>query len=196
MEMLTTAVALNLNKAPIVLQEARAPDGIVSAVMGGGNARHAVEGMLHRHLLSTSMAAYPVNADGVPFDMSHIYAGGNLAADMYCNVAVETTGPHVCRAAVQRDAAPRPGRTAPLNAAGRLVCYVKWLGASWWQLPVANPSPLHHKPEQAGADDGGDHAINLVTDQASLLAAPRGHPPCSVHVHGHRSRRHRDPRGL
>lgn len=32
------------------------------------------------------------NAEGVPFDMSHIYASGNLAADMYCNVAAEATG--------------------------------------------------------------------------------------------------------
>jgi len=60
--------------------------------MGGGNARHAVEGMLHRHLLSTGMAAFPANSDGVPFDMSHIDAIGNLAADMYCNVAAETAG--------------------------------------------------------------------------------------------------------
>jgi Mn-containing catalase len=91
-EMLATAVALNLEKAPTVLQEQGAADGIVGAVMGGGNARHTIEGMLHRHLLSTGMAAYPANSDGVPFDMSHIYASGNLAADMYCNVAAEATG--------------------------------------------------------------------------------------------------------
>ncbi len=60
--------------------------------MGGGNGRHVIEGMLHRHLLSTGMAAYPANSDGVPFDMSHIYASGNIAADMYCNVAAEATG--------------------------------------------------------------------------------------------------------
>ena len=34
----------------------------------------------------------PTDANGVPFDMSHIYASGNLAADMYCNVAAEATG--------------------------------------------------------------------------------------------------------
>jgi Mn-containing catalase len=33
-----------------------------------------------------------VDCDGVPFDCSHIYASGNLAADMYCNVAAESTG--------------------------------------------------------------------------------------------------------
>ena len=91
-EMLATAVALNLDKAPTSLQEEGAADGIVGAVMGGGNARHTIEGMLHRHILSTGMAAFPGNSEGVPFDMSHIYASGNLAADMYCNVAAESTG--------------------------------------------------------------------------------------------------------
>ncbi|WP_413708878.1 manganese catalase family protein [Rhizobium sp. Rhizsp82] len=91
-EMLATAVALNLDKAPASLAEAGAADGIVGAVMGGENPRHVIEGMLHRHILSTGMAAFPGNSEGVPFDMSHIYASGNLAADMYCNVAAESTG--------------------------------------------------------------------------------------------------------
>lgn len=90
-EMLATAVALNLEKAPASLQEEGAADGIVGAVMGGENPRHTIEGMLHRHILSTGMAAFPANADGVPFNMSHIYASGNIAADMYCNVAAEST---------------------------------------------------------------------------------------------------------
>jgi len=91
-EMLATAVALNLDKAPTDAQEDGATDKIVGAVMGGENPRHVMEGMLHRHVLSTGMAAYPANSDGVPFDMSHIYASGNVAADMYCNVAAESTG--------------------------------------------------------------------------------------------------------
>ena len=91
-EMLATAVALNLETAPTKLQEEGAADGVVGAVMGGGSARHTLEGMLHKHLLSTGMAAFPGNSDGVSFDMSHIYASGNLAADMYCNVAAESTG--------------------------------------------------------------------------------------------------------
>lgn len=91
-KMLATAVALNLDKAPTEAQEEGATDKIVGAVMGGENPRHMIEGMLHRHVLSTGMAAYPANSDGVPFDMSHIYASGNVAADMYCNVAAESTG--------------------------------------------------------------------------------------------------------
>ena len=91
-EMLATAVALNLEGAPTSAQEQGAADKVVGAVMGGENPRHVLEGMLHRHVLSTGMAAFPANAEGVPFDMSHIYASGNLAADMYCNVAAEATG--------------------------------------------------------------------------------------------------------
>ncbi|MGN6551293.1 MAG: manganese catalase family protein [Pararhizobium sp.] len=93
-EMLATAVAMNLENAPLTLQESAAEASpVVNAVMGGGERpRHAVEGMLHKHLLSTGLAAFPGNSDGVPFNCSHIYASGNLAGDMYCNVAAEATG--------------------------------------------------------------------------------------------------------
>ena len=82
-EMLSTAVALNLEKAPVSLQEEIAADPLAGAVLNG---------MDMRHILSTGLSAYPGNSNGVPFDMSHIYASGNIAADMYCNVAAEATG--------------------------------------------------------------------------------------------------------
>ena len=82
-EMLATAVALNLEKAPVAFQEEMAADPIAGAVMNG---------MDMRHILSTGLAAMPSDSNGVPFDMSHIYASGNLAGDMYCNVAAEATG--------------------------------------------------------------------------------------------------------
>jgi len=91
-EMLATAVALNLDKAPAHLQEEGVKDSIVGAVMGGENPRHQIEGVIHKNLLSSGMAAMPMDSDGVPFNMSHIYASGNIAADMYCNVAAEATG--------------------------------------------------------------------------------------------------------
>ncbi|QJE73085.1 catalase [Aerophototrophica crusticola] len=92
-EMLATAVALNLETAPLSLQESTAAaNPVVNAVMGGERPRHVVEGMLHKHLLSTGLAAFPGNSDGVPFDGSHVYASGNLAADMFANVAAESTG--------------------------------------------------------------------------------------------------------
>jgi Mn-containing catalase len=82
-EMLATAVALNLEGAPTELQDEAAQSPMVAAVMGGMNARH---------YLSGGMGALPENSNGVPFNMSHVYASGNLAADMYANVAAEATG--------------------------------------------------------------------------------------------------------
>jgi len=82
-EMLSTAVALNLEGAPLSLQEDVANDSVAGAVLGGMNLRH---------ILSTGLAATPENANGVPFNASHVYASGNLAADMYANVTAEATG--------------------------------------------------------------------------------------------------------
>ncbi len=82
-EMLATAVAMNLEGAPIELQEQGASDAAVGSIMGGRN---------FRQFLSAGMNALPVDADGVPFDMSHIYASGNIAGDMYANITAEATG--------------------------------------------------------------------------------------------------------
>jgi Mn-containing catalase len=45
-----------------------------------------------RHILSTGLAALPENSNGVPFNASHVYVSGNLAADMMANVTAETSG--------------------------------------------------------------------------------------------------------
>jgi Mn-containing catalase len=82
-EMLATAVALNLEGAPTALVEAAAGDGVVNAVLGG---------MSPRQYLSAGLAALPADAEGVPFNASHVYASGNIAADMYSNVCAEATG--------------------------------------------------------------------------------------------------------
>lgn len=81
-EMLATAVALNLEGAPIE-QDKAAKDPIVHAAMGGMNVQHVI---------STCMAAMPVDSNGNPFDCSHVYASGNAAADMLANVMAESTG--------------------------------------------------------------------------------------------------------
>ena len=82
-EMLATAVALNLENAPLSFQEDMSKDGVAGAVLNGMNMRH---------ILSTGLAATPENCNGVPFNASHVYASGNIAADMYANVAAESTG--------------------------------------------------------------------------------------------------------
>lgn len=82
-EMLSTAVALNLEAAPLSFREEAASDPIGGAVLNG---------MDLRHILSSGLAAMPADANGVPFDCSHVYASGNLAGDMYANVTAEATG--------------------------------------------------------------------------------------------------------
>lgn len=81
-EMLATAVALNLEGAPLE-QEKAAQDPVVLAAMGGMNINHVI---------TTCMAAMPVDANGNPFDCSHVYASGNVAADMLSNAMAESTG--------------------------------------------------------------------------------------------------------
>lgn len=81
-EMLATAVALNLKGAPLDQEEA-ARDPMMEAILGGMNPQH---------VLSSAMCAMPIDASGVPFNCSHVYASGNAAADMLANVMAESTG--------------------------------------------------------------------------------------------------------
>lgn len=82
-EMLATAVALNLEGAPVSLKDEMAKDGMIGAVMGGMDARH---------ILSAGLSAMAVDANGVPFNGSWVVGSGNIAADMYANVMAESTG--------------------------------------------------------------------------------------------------------
>ncbi|MDP0499762.1 MAG: manganese catalase family protein [Verrucomicrobiota bacterium JB022] len=81
-EMLATAVALNLEGAPLE-QEKAAKDPMVAAALGGMNLQHVI---------GSAMAAMPVDSEGVPFNCSHVYASGNIAADMLANATAESTG--------------------------------------------------------------------------------------------------------
>ena len=87
-EMLATAVALNLEGAPTKLKEEMSSDPIAGAVMNG----HKLSDLLPRQLLSAGLSATAEDSNGTPFSASHVYASGNLAADMYCNVCAESTG--------------------------------------------------------------------------------------------------------
>ncbi|HEX2095853.1 MAG TPA: manganese catalase family protein [Solirubrobacterales bacterium] len=83
-EMLATAVALNLEEAPASLQEEIAgQNGTVAAVLGGQDPRHVI---------SSGLGAMPADANGNPFDGSWVLATGNLAADMNANVNAEGGG--------------------------------------------------------------------------------------------------------
>jgi len=82
-EMLATAVALNLEGAPVSMQDDFSKDKMVGAIMGG---------MDPRHILSSGLSAMATDANGVPFNGSWVVGSGNLAADMYANVMAESTG--------------------------------------------------------------------------------------------------------
>ncbi|WMS42889.1 manganese catalase family protein [Acuticoccus sp. MNP-M23] len=82
-EFLGHAVALNLEGAPTSMQDDAAKDPVVNAILGGMNPRH---------ILSSGLSAMPVNSNGIPFDMSHVYATGNIGADMLANATAEAGG--------------------------------------------------------------------------------------------------------
>ncbi len=83
-EMLATAVALNLEGASADLKEDIAKSSsLAGAVMGG---------MDPRHVLSAGLGAMAADSNGVPFNGSWVVSSGNIAADMYANVMAESTG--------------------------------------------------------------------------------------------------------
>ena len=83
-EMLATAVALNLEGAPLsVAEDAIKQDGIVGAVLGGMNPRQ---------FLSAGLGALAFDSEGVPFSGAYVVGSGNILADMYTNVGAESTG--------------------------------------------------------------------------------------------------------
>ncbi len=83
-EMLCTAVALNLEGATNELKDKIAGENpLVSNILGG---------MDPRHVISSGLSAMAVDANGVPFNGSWVVGSGNIAADMYANVMAESTG--------------------------------------------------------------------------------------------------------
>lgn len=83
-EMLCTAVALNLEGATHELKDKIAGENpLVSNILGG---------MDPRHVISSGLAAMATDANGVPFNGSWVVGSGNIAADMYANVFAESTG--------------------------------------------------------------------------------------------------------
>lgn len=82
-EVLATAVAMNLDGLPSEQVDDVVTNPLVSARMGG------VE---PRHYLSGGLAATPADANGVPFNAACIDIAGNLTANLRANVAAEAVG--------------------------------------------------------------------------------------------------------
>jgi len=82
-EVLATAVAMNLDGMPSEKIDDVVTSPLVAARMGG------VE---PRHFLSGGLAAMPSDANGVPFNAACIDVAGNMTANMRANVAAEAIG--------------------------------------------------------------------------------------------------------
>src|SRR3954447_19786607 len=82
-ELLATAVAMNLEGAKSEMVDEVVTNPAVAARMG------ALE---PRHYLSAGLAAMPSDANGVPWNAACVDTGGNLIANMYANVAAEAIG--------------------------------------------------------------------------------------------------------
>lgn len=141
-EFLGHAVALNLENAPVSMQEEAAKDPIVNAILGGMNPRH---------ILSSGLSAMPVNANGVPFDMSHIYATGNLAADMMANAMAEGSGRVLAsRLYTMTDDAGMKDMLSFLIARDTMhqqqwLAVIEELGGLKASLPIPNSTPESHE---------------------------------------------------
>lgn len=153
-EMLATAVALNLEKAPVSLQEeAVAASPAVAAVLGG---------MDFRQILSTGLAALPSDANGVPFNMSHIYASGNIAADMYCNVAAEATGRALATRLYHMTDDPGMKDMLQFNIARDTMHQEQWLAV----LEELGPSHLPIPNSFPQAEEKSEFAYNFLITTA------------------------------
>lgn len=141
-EFLCHAVALNLEGAPTALQEKAAGDPVVNAIMGGMNPRH---------ILSSGLAAMPVNANGIPFDMSHVYASGNIGADMLANATAEASGRVLAtRLYNLTDDAGMKDMLSFLIARDTMhqqqwLAVIEELGGLEKQLPIPNSTPPEHE---------------------------------------------------
>jgi Mn-containing catalase len=141
-EFLGHAVALNLEGAPLSMQEEAAQDPVVGAILGGMNPRH---------ILSSGLSAMPVNANGVPFDMSHVYATGNIGADMLANATAEAGGRVLAsRLYNMTDDAGMKDMLSFLIARDTMhqqqwLAVIEELGGFAKQLPIPNATPESHE---------------------------------------------------
>lgn len=145
-EMLATAVALNLEGSPMnVKEEAAEANPMVAAIMGGMNMRH---------FLSAGMAATAEDCNGVPFNGSHVYASGNIAADMYSNVCAESTGRVLaCRLYEMTDDAGMKDMLSFLIARDTMhqqqwLAVLEELGGYEANLPIPNSFPQSEEVQE------------------------------------------------
>jgi Mn-containing catalase len=119
-EVLATAVAMNLDGMPSEKIDDVVTNPVVAARMGG------VE---PRHFLSGGLSAMPADANGVPFNAACIDMAGNMTANMRANVAAESIGRTL--AARLRELTDDPGMKDMLSflIARDTMHQLQWLAA-------------------------------------------------------------------
>lgn len=138
-EVLATAVAMNLEGAPEHMIDDVVTNPVVAARMGG---------LEPRHILSTGLAATPADANGVPWNAACVDVGGNLLANLHANVAAEAIGRTL--AARLRDLTDDPGMKDLLSylIARDTMHQQQWLAA------IEELNPSHRAIPVEVADEG------------------------------------------
>jgi len=149
-ELLATAVSMNLEGAKSEQVDELVTNPIVAARMG------ALE---PRHFLTAGLAAMPSDANGVPFNAACIDVGGNLIANMRANVAAEAIGRTLaCRLLEMTD---DPGMKDMLRflIARDTMHQQQWLAV----LEELGPEMATNAPgDFENTDEFADHAYNFI----------------------------------
>jgi Mn-containing catalase len=145
-EMLATAVALNLEGSPTVVQEEAANHNpMVAAIMGG---------MSPRQFLSGGMGALAADSEGNPFNGSWVVSSGNIAADMYSNVNAEASGRVLaCRLYGMTDDPGMKDMLSFLIARDTMhqnqwLAVIEELGGTQGALPIPNSFDQNHEVQE------------------------------------------------
>lgn len=145
------------------LQEEIAADPVAGAVLSG---------MDMRHILSTGLAAMPSDANGVPFNMSHIYASGNIAGDMYCNVAAEATGRNLAVPLYNSTDDPGMKDMLEFNIARDTMHQEQWLAV----LEELGPSHLPIPNSFPQAKEKSELAYNFIVTTTQGIGTQENQP--------------------
>jgi Mn-containing catalase len=141
-EVLATAVAMNLDGLPSEQVDDVVTNPLVSARMGG---------IEPRHFLSGGLSAMPADANGVPFNAACIDVGGNLASNMRANIAAEAIGRSL--AARLREMTDDPGMKDMLSflIARDTMHQQQWMAAleDAGDTFVSAPNDVEDDPEHA-----------------------------------------------
>jgi Mn-containing catalase len=183
-EMLATAVALNLEGAPAKLQE--------SAANGNAAIAAALSGEDPRHVLSAGLGAMATDSNGNPFNGSWIMDSGNLAANMHSNVAAEGAGRVLATRLYEMTDDPGMKDMLSFLIARDTMHQNQWMAVLEELKDMGMPVPQDFPQDQEASEHAYEflvHSDGGVADDARWASGP------SVDSHGKFSVREAEPWG-